>query len=580
MTAFGSGAPLGVEALLALPVLLSLLGAGGALMLSGRPTLQRLVSTTVLAGVVVIAAVLLVVTDRDGPQVLTLGGWPAGLGISLVADRLGALMLLVSSVVTLAVLVYSIGQGITDEGRVAPLSIYHPTFLVLVAGVSNAFLSGDLFNLFVSFEMLLFASYVLLTLGATPARVRAGTIYVVVNLVSSMLFLVCVFAVYAATGTLNLAQVALRLDALPDEVSLVLQLLLLVTFSIKAAVFPLSLWLPDSYPTAPAPVTAVFAGLLTKVGVYALLRTQTLLFPDSPLTDLLLPAALATMLVGALGAIAQSDVKRMLSFTLVSHIGYLVLGIGLATTAGFSGAIFYVVHHITIQTALFLVVGLVELRAGSTSLLRLGGLARLSPLLGVLFFLPAMNLAGIPPMSGFLGKTGLLQAALADGSPLALVLVGGGVATSLLTLYAVAKTWGLAFWRTPEEAHEVTAELAGSAQGAEGVRHRDHVHLGPATLGPDDLRTAREVSEEEEGSRDLHLLLRDGSLPSRLPTLMTAPAVVMVAVSLSLTVVGGPFYDYADRAATDLAERTPYLGAVLPGYDDAGAGDAADGADR
>ena len=188
---------------------------------------------------------------------------------------------------------------------------------------------------------------------------------------------------YAATGSLNLAQLAepARRPARPS-VSLVLQLLLLTTFSIKAAVFPLSFWLPDSYPTAPAPVTAVFAGLLTKVGVYAIIRTQTLLFPDSPLTDLLLWAALLTLVVGILGAVAQTDIKRMLSFTLVSHIGYMMFGIGLATAAGYSGAIFYVAHHITIQTTLFLVLGLVERRGGSTSLIRLGGLARLAPLLG------------------------------------------------------------------------------------------------------------------------------------------------------------------------------------------------------
>ncbi len=555
---------LGVTALLPLPVLLSLLGAGAALMLSGRPTLQRWVSTTVLASVVAIAGVLLVVVDREGPQVLTLGGWSATLGISLVADRLAALMLLVSAVVTLAVLVYSIGQGITDDDREAPVSIYHPTFLVLVAGVSNAFLSGDLFNLFVSFEMLLFASYVLLTLGGTTARVRAGTIYVVVNLISSMLFLVSVAAVYSAVGTLNLAQVALRVGELPDGVSLVLQLLLLVTFSIKAAVFPLSLWLPDSYPTAPAPVTAVFAGLLTKVGVYAILRVQTLVFPDSDLTLLLLAAAALTMVVGALGAIAQSDIKRMLSFTLVSHIGYMIFGIALASTAGLSGAIFYVAHHITIQTSLFLVVGLIETRAGSTSLLRLGGLARLSPLIAVLFFVPAMNLAGIPPMSGFLGKTGLLQAGIADGSLPALVLVGTGVLTSLLTLYAVTKTWALAFWRSPEQAHQMTVALVDPDDDTPTERRGDHVNLGPVTFGPRDLETARSLRADDDPDRDLHQLLQQDALPRRLPLLMTGPAIVLVAVSLGLSVVGGPFYGYTDRAAADLADRGSYLSAVLP----------------
>ena len=191
---------------------------------------------------------------------------------------------------------------------------------------------------------------------------------------------------------------------------LALQLVLLTVFGIKAAVFPLSAWLPDSYPTAPAPVTAVFAGLLTKVGVYAIFRTQTVLFPDSGLTQLLLWTALATMIIGILGAIAQSELRRLLSFTLVSHIGYMIFGIGLATEAGYAAALFYTAHHITIQTTLFLVTGLVERRGGSTSLNDLGGLAAVAPVLGVLFFVPAMNLAGIPPLSGFVGKLGLLRA--------------------------------------------------------------------------------------------------------------------------------------------------------------------------
>ncbi|GAB2866008.1 Na+/H+ antiporter subunit D [Nocardioides pacificus] len=569
-----------------LPVILPLLGAGATLVLSRHPTAQRAVSFTTLVAVAAIAAVLLVQADRHGPQVIWVGGWPEPLGISLVADRLSALMLLVSAVVTLAVLAYSLGQGMTGDEREAPLSVYHPTFLVLVAGVSNAFLAGDLFNLFVSFEMLLFASYVLLTLGGTGTRIRAGTIYVVVNLLSSTLFLISLAAIYAATGSMNLAQLATRTDDLPDHVSLMLQLLLLVTFAIKAAIFPLSFWLPDSYPTAPAPVTAVFAGLLTKVGVYAILRVQTLLFPDSPLTDLLLWAALLTMVVGILGAVAQSDIKRMLSFTLVSHIGYMIFGVGLATEAGISGAIFYVAHHITIQTSLFLVVGLVERRAGSTSLVRLGGLAALSPVLGLLFFVPAMNLAGIPPLSGFLGKVGLLQAGLDTGTPLAIVLVAAGVVTSLLTLYAIAKTWGLAFWRTPEQAHEMAQALpdpgfdTGSAtrptnfleeaaaavldqSSGPMVRHRGHIHTGGGTFDRADLEAARRLRDDDEPDRDLYQLIRDGDLPARLPLAMVLPTAGLVAFSLLLTVVAGPLFGLTDRAAEDLLERDPYISAVL-----------------
>ncbi|WP_110181149.1 Na+/H+ antiporter subunit D [Nocardioides solisilvae] len=558
--------------LVPLPVLLPLLGAGISLVLSQRPHLQRWLSLVVLVANAVIAAVLLVEADQSGPQVMWMGQWPETVGIVLVADRLAALMVLVSSLVTLAVLGYSIGQGMVEDEESAPLSVYHPTFLVLVAGVANAFLAGDLFNLFVSFEMLLFASYVLLTLGGTGPRIRAGTIYVLVALLSSMLFLISLASTYAATGTLTLAHLAERVADLPPHVSLMLQLLLLTTFAIKAAIFPLSFWLPDSYPTAPAPVTAVFAGLLTKVGIYAILRMQMVVFPHSPLTDLLLWVALLTLVIGILGAIAQSDIKRMLSFTLVSHIGYLVLGVAVAGEAGASATMFYVVHHITVQTALFLVIGLVERRAGSTSLVRIGGLARIAPVLGVLFFIPAMNLAGIPPFSGFIGKVGLLQAAQAEGTWLAWTLVVAGVVTSLLTLYAVAKTWAVAFWRTPQEAHEALEEI--EALGADPLpgfdtkprnEHRGHVHTAGGVVTAETLEESRRLADDDDPERDFYELIEAGEDTRTLPPSMLVPAAGLVVMSVVLTLVAGPLFAFTDRAAEDLVARTPYLSAVLTG---------------
>ena len=235
---------------------------------------------------------------------------------------------------------------------------------MLAAGVAAAFLTGDLFNLFVAFEVMLMATYVLITLGARAAQVRTGMTYVVISLLASMLFITAVALIYAATGTVNLADLAVRLGDLPQDLRLVLALLLLVVFGIKSAIFPLFFWLPDSYPTAPTPITAIFAGLLTKVGVYAIIRTQTLLFgTDGPTTVLLWVAAL-TMLVGVLGAIAQSDIKRILSFHIISQIGYMVIGLALFSLAGLAAAIFYIVHHIVVKTTLFLVGGLVEPTAG------------------------------------------------------------------------------------------------------------------------------------------------------------------------------------------------------------------------
>jgi multicomponent Na+:H+ antiporter subunit D len=549
-----------ISVLAPLPVLLPLLGAAVTLLVGHHPRTQRTVSLVVLTAVVVVSIALLLQADAGGPTAISVGGWPVPLGIVLVVDRLSALMLVVASTVALGVLWFAVGQGSADGSEETPLSIFHPTFLVLIAGVSNAFLAGDLFNLYVGFEILLMASYVLLTLGGSAPRVRAGITYVVVSLTSSLIFLAAIGLVYASTGTVNMAQLAGRLAALPPGMQLLIQSMLLIAFSIKAAVFPLSAWLPDSYPTAPAPVTAVFAGLLTKVGVYAIIRTQTLLFPDGGLDDLLMWAGLATMLIGILGAVAQTDIRRMLSFTLVSHIGYMVFGIALGTAAGLAGAIFYVAHHIAIQTTLFLVAGLIERQGGSTSVNRLGGLAKRSPLLAVLFFVPAMNLAGIPPFSGFIGKLGLLQAGVADGSALALTVVAGGVVTSLLTLLAVARVWTRAFWRPASQ--EPLADTAAAAARDAGDREPE-------------LQTERRAAWSAAWERHEQVATAGTAVAATrasavralrpLPGVMVGATAVMVAVTVSLTGVAGWLYGYTDRAAADLLDRTSYVEAVFEG---------------
>ena len=582
-----AGSP--IDALLPLPVLLPLLGAGVTLVLARRPMLQRWVSLGVLTAVVAVSAVLLAGV-ASGPRVVTVGSWPAPLGITLVADGLSAIMLLTSMTVTLLVLVYAVGQGVNDDDERTPVSVFHPTYLVLAAGVANAFLSGDLFNLYVGFEVLLMASYVLLTLGGTRSRVRAGLTYVIVNVLSSLVFLAGIALVYASVGTLNLAQIAVRMDQIPPGTRLTIHLVLLVAFGIKAAIFPLSAWLPDSYPTAAAPVTAVFAGLLTKVGVYSIIRTQTLLFPgDRVVENGLLVVALATMVVGALGAIAQDDVKRVLSFTLVSHIGYMIFGVGLATTAGLAGAIFYVVHHITVQAALFCVAGLVERVGGSTSTTRLGGLLAASPLLAVLYFVPALNLGGIPPLSGFVGKLGLLEAGARDGAVLAWVLVVGAVLTSLLTLYAMTKVWVLVFWRPrdqvpdpdpadrpDEDAEDADADADadagdaaedGTAARGAGADDRFPLLVGAGrsgaqpTVAPGSYTGA--LSGVARRRADRGTGDERGVRWSALPRTMTAATAALVAVGLGLTLAAGPLYTAADRAAGNLVARTPYISAVF-----------------
>ena len=505
-----------IRILLPLPIVLPLLAAGLSVVVGRHQRLQRALSVLTLTAGVAVAGRLLFVADTDGPAVVQLGGWAAPAGISLVGDRLSTLLLLVSSLVLLAVLLYAIGQGAAD-GRRTTVAVFHPCYLVLAAGIAMAFLTGDLFNLFVAFEVMLVASYVLITLDGGAEQVRAGMTYVVVSLLASALFVTAVGLVYAATGTVNMADAAVRLAELPDGVRLVLGLMLLVVFGIKAAIFPLFSWLPDSYPTAPSPVTAVFAGLLTKVGVYAIIRTQTLLFPgDGPTASVLLVLAVLTMVIGILGALVQDDLKRLLSFTIVGHIGYMLLGLGLYSVAGLAGAILYTVHHITVQTTLFLVAGLIERREGTSSMARSGGLQHVAPVLAVLYLVPALSLAGIPPLSGFLAKLGLIQAGTADGGVLALIGVGAAILTSLLTLYAMGKVWSRVFW----------GPIAPVVPDADPT---DAVDVGTA----------------------------------RTPRLMFGAAAFAVAGGLAITVVAGPLYALTGRAAADLMEPASYVQAVL-----------------
>lgn len=365
--------------LITLPTLTPMLAAALTLLRGRNPLFQRIVTVSALIVTLVASCMMLYLTNAHGTYSLAIGGWddkghPNGpFGITLVVDQLAALMLVVATLVLLCVVVYAIGQGIRDGASEQPVSVFLPTYLILCAGVCNSFLAGDLFNLFVSFEVLLAASFVLLTLGATGDRVRAGASYVMVSMVSSLIFLVGIAFAYATTGTLNLAEMAVRSITSPTAPA---------TRCMRCCSWPSDQGrgVPALDMAArllshrPGAVTAVFAGLLTKVGVYAIMRTHTLLFPGGSMDPILLVAGLLTMIVGILGAIAQSDIKRLLSFTLVSHIGYMVFGIALSSELGMSAAIYYVAHHILVQTTLFLVVGLIERQAGSASLRRLGGL--------------------------------------------------------------------------------------------------------------------------------------------------------------------------------------------------------------
>jgi multicomponent Na+:H+ antiporter subunit D len=497
-----------VIALLTLPIVLPLLGAALSILLGRSRRLQRTIGLSTLTAVLVMAVLLLVEVDRDGPVSAQAGGWAAPVGITLVADRLSAIMLVVASLMLLAVLIYAIGQPGAERNHVGFQSVY----LVLAAGVAAAFLTGDLFNLFVSIEMMLTASYVLITLGGRLEQVRSGMTYVVISLLASVLFVALLAFVYASTGTMNLADLSTKIGELPAGLRSALAVLMVVVFGIKAAIFPLFFWLPDSYPTAPSPVTAIFAGLLTKVGVYAIIRTQTLLFPvDTRPGTLLLWLAGATMLVGVLGAIAQGDVKRILSFQIISHIGYMIMGLGLFTVGGLAAAVLYTIHHIVAKTGLFLTGGLIEHAGGSSRLTRLGGMVRTAPVIAVLFLVPALSLIGLPPLSGFVPKFALVDAASARSSygVMAVALI-----VSLLTMYSLMKIWVAVFWSPATE---------------------------PVSAAP-----AGERADEPLGG----------------PLLMVAPTAVLAALTIAIGVAAGPLYDLSERAAADLLDPSAYVAVV------------------
>lgn len=490
-----------MNALLALPIAAPLLGAAINIVVRRLPW-QRFVSFTALAISLgaSIATLVTVITDKD-VVASRLGGWPANFAITLVADRISAVLVVIAVSVSSAVLAYAVGQRAVDEH--AP--VYHTVYLVLVAGISQAFLAGDLFNLFVAFELLLMASYVLMTLEASSEQVRSGATYVILNVVESMILLSAVGLIFAATGTVSMAELPQLLAALPDGVRTGLNLLLLVAFGMKAAVFPLYFWLPDAYPAAPTSVTAVFAGLLTKVGAYAILRTQTLLFPDGQ-TDVILVIAAVTMVVGVVGAISHSHVKRILSFHSVSQIGYIVMGIALGTVAGIAAALIFLIHHIVVKTSLFLVQGIIENETGESSFAKVGGMARRSGVLGVLFLLPALSLAGLPPFSGFIAKYLLIR----EGSVQSQWwVVAAAAVASILTLVSMTKIWIGIFW--------------------------DEIKPTPPAE-------------------------RVGVL--RWTPLMSGVTTAMVVASLLLAVFAGPIYDFSISAARVVLDPTLYITAV------------------
>jgi multicomponent Na+:H+ antiporter subunit D len=428
--------------LLVLPIIVPLATAALMLFAPKRVQEQRWIALAGSAGLLASGVALFRLVERNGIQALQLSGWPAPFGITLVADLLASLLVVAVGIVAMAVCTAAFAG--VDPRREAVG--YHPLIQVLLMGVSGAFLTGDLFNLYVFFEVMLVASFVLMALHRSRAQLEAAFKYVTINLIASSIFLTALGLLYGMTGTLNMADLARVWPSVRTTgMDTVLATLFVIAFSIKAGLFPLFFWLPASYHTPPAAIGALFAGLLTKVGVYALIRIFTLLFQDGPaaLTPLLLAMSALTMVIGLIAAQSERDFRRILSFNLVGHIGYTTASLAVLSAGALAGAIFYVLHHIVVITNLFLVSGVLLRLRRTTDIGALGGLYGRQPLFAALAMVPMFALAGVPPLSGFLGKLAIIEGTFAAEA----YWTGGLVlAVGLLTLLSMGRAWADAFW--------------------------------------------------------------------------------------------------------------------------------------
>jgi len=492
---------------LVLPIIIPMTTAVFAFMARGAPRTEKMVSVGGAAALFAVSVWLIAEVWSNGILTAQMGNWPAPFGISLVADHLGAVMVFITGLTGLVIAVYALATIDAGRERFAFHTFYH----VLLGGVCGAFLTGDLFNLYVWFEVMLIASFALIVLGGEKPQIDGAVKYLAINLVSTILFLAAIGLLYGATGTLNMAELHGAVAAI-DNTGLVsaIAVLFLVAFGIKAAVFPLFFWLPASYHTPPVAVTAIFSALMTKVGVYALFRVFTLIFThDVGYThNIILVVAALTMLTGVLGAAAHNEIRRILSFHIISQIGYMILGLALYTPLALIGGVFYLIHHIIVKANLFLVGGIAHRVAGSSDLETLGGLYKNRPFLAILFLIPAFSLAGFPPLSGFWAKLLLIKASL---DVEAYLVAGVALVVGLLTIYSMTKIWTQAFWKPQNEI--------------------DKPHVAP-------LRRGEAV-------------------------LLLAPCTVLASMTVVISLWPEPFIEYATRAADELIDPARYVAAVL-----------------
>jgi multicomponent Na+:H+ antiporter subunit D len=475
-----------------------------------RPEWHRRIS--VLGGImgVLLAANLMGKVLIQGYVTMNAGNWPAPFGITMVADTFSATLVLLTSLAGLCVSIFSIHSILGNRISFG----YFPVLHFLLMGLCGAFVAGDIFNLYVWFEIMIISSFVLLSLGGQKQQLEGAVKYFTLNMLASIIFLTAIAILYGLTGTLNMADLSIKMAAVENKTMVrITATIFLVGFGIKSAIFPLYFWLPASYHTPPAAVSAIFGGLLTKVGVYAMIRVFTLVFPPDPyFNNLLISVAIFSIVSGGLGALIQANIQRMFAYLIICHIGYMVLALGLGGKVALTGLAFYMIHDIVVKTNLFLVGGLIYQMEGHWERKRIGGLYADHPWLSLLMIIPLFSLVGIPPLSGFWPKISIINAGIDLRQYWA---VGALLLGSFLTMYVIAKLWADVFWKG----------------GGDRIPKQGFLYFGQMQLS--------------------------GKLS------MVVPIVILAVASLYIGFGAEQIQWLAERIATDLTHTDNYIKAVL-----------------
>lgn len=435
-----------------LPIILPFAAGVIMLFIGKRPVPHRMVSAAAGLVMVGVAAFNVYYVYINGTMITFVSNWSAPFGISVVYDMVAALLVLTTSLVMFFIVIYSF-QSIGYERE---KYYYYPMIMFMITGINGAFTTGDIFNMFVFFEVFLLASYVLITLGSRKIQLQEGFKYLVVNVVSSNFFLVGLAYLYSVTGSLNMADIHIKLSNYDGNLAImtIIAVVFIFVFATKAGLFPLYFWMPGSYKAPPMPVIALFGALLTKVGVYAIARTFSLFFTnDVGFThQVLLLMALLTIVAGCIGALAYTDMKQIIIYNIMIAIGVIIVGFSMMDYAGTIGAMYYLIHDMIIKAALFLLIGFIIYRTGKNDAADLGGLIKQHPVVGWTFFVAALSLAGVPPFPGFFGKLFIVESAFDNGHSAAAVIV---LLSSLIVLYSIMKIFIKVFWGEPAKPVEL-----------------------------------------------------------------------------------------------------------------------------